>query len=110
MPAYHDRVIYRGVRADVRCRGGQWLLAGVVLRGDWHPAFPDLPPASGGMLRTGMAKTVKLPAFIAPNDRTAWKVALEVGRMAGYPVPMDRYQLPGGDGYWIAGPDLSDVL
>jgi hypothetical protein len=103
-------VIYREVRAEVRRVRRPWLLAGIVLSGAWHPAMPGVHPASGGLVMAGLARTVELPPFLAPDDRTAWRVALDVAQMEGYAVPRSPDLPPGGGGHWIDGPDLSDVL
>jgi hypothetical protein len=103
-------VIYQGVRAEVRRLGeADWQVAGVVIGGAWHPSQPGIAPADGRLTDAGVARTVELPAFLAPDDRTAWRVALEVAYLAGYADPDPRW-FPESDGERIEMPDLTDEI
>ncbi len=78
-------VTYRA-QAELRrvWSGAPWQLGGVLVEGRWWPAAPGIEPPSVRLIESGNVTLIKLPAFLAPSDRAAVGVALEVARVAGY--------------------------
>jgi hypothetical protein len=106
-------MIYRGVRAEVRrmTPDRPWQLAGVVIEGVWHPAAPGIAQATPGLIRASMVDIVALPAFVAPDDQTAARVAIDTARMMGHEPPTDRRWFPqAAPSYRIDMPDLTDEI
>jgi hypothetical protein len=86
--------VYRA-KAELRrlYREAPWQVSGVVVGGAWHSAAPGLLPGSAILVAAELCCVIDLPAFIAPSDRVAARVALDVAHMEGY-LPVRGPDLP----------------
>ena len=73
--------LHRGAQAELRRihRDARWVLAGVVLDGEFHPASRVFEPASARLWQSGLVIRANLPDFIAPEGH-AKAVAFSLAR------------------------------